>query len=178
MADKKFSLEKHLEVWQAAKDTVTVEGVVLDDGDWWVIDPDPTRPGVLYRVRKADVTDRKESRKVGGEHQLHTVRIKKAAAVMRMSVVVAEEVARLGGTISATFRNDDNVFSKHWIVRDKRSGQIVINQDFAPEQEVTVSLAASSAGYGDVRYWKQGQNEEEGYDPGLIADGDVVSMFG
>jgi hypothetical protein len=78
-------------------------------------------------------------------------------------------------TLTASFKNDDSVSSKHWTVTDAHSNAIVIDQDFQPDEEVSASLQASPAGKGEVFYKTPNQSNPSHKD--LIDDGDVVDMF-
>jgi hypothetical protein len=87
--EEKFSLQSYADDWQKSQDTVVVEGTLQDDGNHYLIDTDPCQLGLLYRVRKEDVTDKRQSRKMQcqeREHQLYFVLIKKNVPVARISL--------------------------------------------------------------------------------------------
>ena len=71
---EKFELEKHLSDWTQRRDSVVVQGTLQDDGDYYVIDRDPTRPETLLRVRKNDaqVTPQTGANQVAGGTSVST----------------------------------------------------------------------------------------------------------
>jgi hypothetical protein len=97
MHEQGFSLEKYVTDWQSTHDTVTIEGTLHEDGDWYIIDPNMRgNQALLYRIRKQDVVDKCESRKMqhhGQEYQTHVAFLKKGVPVARISVVKAERLA-------------------------------------------------------------------------------------
>jgi hypothetical protein len=164
MSDQAFSLENYATDWQKSQDTVVVEGTLQDDGNHYVIDPDPCQLGLLYRVRKEDVTDKRQSRKVhchGREHQLFIVFIKKNVPVARISFFLSDFLGggpndnRLRRTLSVNFRNY-SVYRKRWAIKDAVTDELIFDDFLMPRNDagdtVTLSLTARSNGYGEVHY--------------------------
>lgn len=87
-----FSLENHLADWSRNQDAVTVEGEIQEDGDYFVINPEPFQPNLLYRVRKTDVSDISESRTVQGR-QLHRALVKRDVPVAVISLTSSASLA-------------------------------------------------------------------------------------
>ena len=97
MADaQKFSMEKYAAEWQRVQSTVAVEGVLHEDGEFYVIDPRPSSPGTLYRVNKCDVDGQPEKSRIlktsDGESHLHRVYVKKGVPIAQITLVLSDEL--------------------------------------------------------------------------------------
>lgn len=94
---EQFSRERNLDEWTRAKDSVTIEGTLQEDGDYYVIDREPRNvSSSLIRVRKIDVTRHQESRAVsvsGLERQFYFISIKRGMPVEMVKVLESDDLA-------------------------------------------------------------------------------------
>jgi hypothetical protein len=86
-----FSLEKHLSDWSNRRESVTIEGTLQVDGNYYVIASDPARPGPLFRVRKTDLLlDPVQTRTLrldSGMRQFFRICIKRGVPVWEVNII-------------------------------------------------------------------------------------------
>ena len=82
----------------AARDSVVIEGTLQDDGDYYVINRDPARPGELLCVRKGDVLHLEKTRTIcipGGPRELFSITIRRGVPV-RQSLLTSSSSLEIG----------------------------------------------------------------------------------
>jgi hypothetical protein len=168
---------------------VTLEGTVLEDGKWWIIDPDHCNPGNFYKVLK-DHARKYDLRKIychGKELQLYRVFIKKDVPVLCISLIQSDHI-RVGFSdqISATFRNA-TIFAQKWTIQDETfvPAKVIFDDILQPRNDdqscdegvncITLSLSTPGGRYGSAGYKHEGQSDFSHVQ--LIEDGDTVDMF-
>jgi hypothetical protein len=125
-----FSLEDYLADWSRVRETISVEGTLQQDGDYFVIDRDPRNPSSLLRVRQADVTDHEPLRTVrfrGSERQIYRISIKRNVPVQSISIISSDvlrprpfDARPLISTVSVSF--ESNVSGPHtWTIWDENA---------------------------------------------------------
>jgi hypothetical protein len=91
-----FSLEKYVADWSRLRETVTVEGTLEEDGDYYIIDPDPTHPSSLLRVLKSNVPayeQTRTARRTDSERHLYRISIRRGVPVQRIDFVKSDSLA-------------------------------------------------------------------------------------
>jgi hypothetical protein len=153
------------------QDTVRLHGSVERDGDYYVIDPDPRSPGPVARVHKDHVLrlnpDGDAQSPHGHAHQNCCIVVQRDAPVVRLDLgtasqslgFLARNTARNLDTVKVRFRNFSSAWSKHWIVVDAHTGQVVLDRLLGPRETYPDPhgkewryLSPSNAGYGEIRY--------------------------
>jgi hypothetical protein len=193
---EQFSPEQHLARWQLAQESVIVEGTLQQDGDYYVIDRDPAHPGTLLRVQTTHVPHYEKTRTIpciGGERQLYRILIKKGVPVECVAIVLASNLAlgiqhhRTHNVIQVRFQNYNS--PDHWTVVDVATNGVVLDRDFKPneiyppEGQTGITVQASDAGFGEVKYTRPGRADPNDLtrtnwdDKDLIRDSDTVQLY-
>jgi hypothetical protein len=93
---EKFSLEKYLGDWSLHRNSVVVEGIIQEDGDYYVIDRNPGNSSTLIRVLKAHVIGEPMKTRTftaaGKEVHLRKVYIKKSMPLILETFLMSDEL--------------------------------------------------------------------------------------
>jgi hypothetical protein len=165
---EQFSLDKHLVDWSRQQESVTVEGTLLHDGDYYVIDRDPTNPGTLLRIRTTDVLDYQKMRTVsciGGERQLYRILIKRGVPVECISIIESNRIPvinRHSEKWSETFINYYGQVPANVIIKDHNDNDTVLFngtlQPFGTPGDRTTQMLVVGEDLSAVAFYWKGDN--------------------
>jgi hypothetical protein len=186
---EQFSFDHYTKEWVDQRDSVTVEGALQDDGDFYVIDRNPRNPSTLIRVRKKDLVNFQKTRKVtliGRALQFYRISIKRGVPVQTISVVESDRLSAIVRTprdvqiITAHFENSSTLYTHTYKIKDVNANVIrVPAATLGPGEHVDVELQTLQSGrYGDAKYWHEDQDESDGSEVQLVEEGQTVQMIG